>query len=99
MSQAASAPLGLGRRRRRSLPLPKIDVRRVWRSVSTQTGGFLGLCLFTLVLYLRPNDLFPAIGEFPVAKVAGVLALLLFFGEQLAAGRVTIMPDEMRYFL
>jgi O-antigen ligase len=36
------------------------------------------LYLFTLLLYVRPNDLFPAIGTFPLAKIVAILAPVAF---------------------
>lgn len=61
--------------------------------------SFAGLWLFTLVLYLRPNDLLP-IGTFPVAKIIGTAALTVFLIEQLTRGRpISVMPKEFKYLL
>src|SRR5262249_4685877 len=40
--------------------------------------AFAGVYLFTLLLYARPNDLFPAIGGFPLVKIVAVGALLIY---------------------
>src|SRR5215212_7092474 len=60
--------------------------------------AFAGLFLFTLVLYLRPNDLFPGLlGAFPVARLVGLFTLLVYAGSKLSVGeRLTIWPLEMK---
>lgn len=60
--------------------------------------AFAGLFLFTLVLYLRPNDLFPGLlGAFPVAKLIGLFTLIVYTGSKLSQGeRLTIWPLEMK---
>jgi putative inorganic carbon (HCO3(-)) transporter len=60
--------------------------------------AFAGLFVFTLVLYLRPNDLFPGVlGAFPVAKLVGLFTLLGYVGSKLSRGeRLTIWPLEMK---
>jgi O-antigen ligase len=60
--------------------------------------AFAGLFLFTLVLYVRPNDLFPGLlGAFPTAKLVGLFTLLVYAGSKLSRGeRLTIWPLEMR---
>src|SRR6266542_152229 len=34
--------------------------------------AFAGVYLFTLMLYARPNDLFPALGDFPLVKIVSI---------------------------
>ncbi|MFP5264737.1 MAG: O-antigen ligase family protein [Blastocatellia bacterium] len=60
--------------------------------------AFAGLFLFTLVLYVRPNDLFPGLlGAFPTAKLVGLFTLLVYAGSKLSRGeRLTIWPLEMK---
>jgi len=61
--------------------------------------AYSGLVLFTLVLYVRPNDFLP-IGDFPVAKIVGAAALAAFLLERLAAGRsFSVLPRELKYLL
>jgi hypothetical protein len=61
--------------------------------------GFAGLWLFTLVLYLRPNDLLP-IGAFPVARIIGIATLAVFLLEGLASGDLFApKPKEVTYLL
>lgn len=59
---------------------------------------FAGLFLFTLLLYMRPNEMFPEIfGDFPLAKIVAVVTLLGFFGSRLLAGeRLSVFPIELR---
>ncbi len=48
------------------------------------------LFLFTLLLYLRPNDLIPAMGTFPLAKIVAILAPLAYAYAQYRLGRPII---------
>jgi O-antigen ligase len=59
---------------------------------------FAGLFLFTLLLYMRPNEMFPEIfGDFPLAKIVAVITLLGFFGSRLLVGaRLSVFPIELR---
>jgi putative inorganic carbon (hco3(-)) transporter len=64
----------------------------------THRAAFAGLFLFTLLLYMRPNDLFPEVfGDFPLAKIVAIITLLGYFGSQLMAGqRLSVFPLELR---
>src|SRR5262245_53645105 len=48
------------------------------------------LYLFTLLLYLRPNDLIPAMGTFPLAKIVAIIAPLAFIYAQHQLGKPII---------
>ncbi len=48
--------------------------------------AFAGVYLFTLMLYARPNDLFPALGAFPLVKILAISVLLIYIGSKAAAG-------------
>jgi O-antigen ligase/polysaccharide polymerase Wzy-like membrane protein len=61
--------------------------------------AYRGLILFTILLYLRPNDLLP-IGTFPVVKILTIGTLLAFFLERLGqAGPLSIMPRPFKCLL
>lgn len=61
--------------------------------------AYRGLILFTVLLYLRPNDLLP-IGTFPVVKILTIGTLAIFFLDRLGqGGPVSIMPKPFRYLL
>ena len=61
--------------------------------------AYRGLILFTILLYLRPNDLLP-IGTVPVVKILTIGTLLAFFLERIGqAGPLSIMPRPFRYLL
>ncbi|MEN3332504.1 MAG: hypothetical protein V7641_1869 [Blastocatellia bacterium] len=64
----------------------------------THRVAFAGLFIFTLLLYLRPNEMFPEVfGEFPLAKIVALVTLLGFFGAKLLAGeRLSVFPLELR---
>jgi O-antigen ligase len=64
----------------------------------THRVAFAGIFFFTLLLYMRPNDLFPEVfGEFPLAKIIAIITLLGFFGAKLLAGeRLSVFPIELR---
>jgi O-antigen ligase len=48
--------------------------------------AFAGVYLFTLMLYARPNDLLPALGDFPLVKIVAISALLIYIGSKISAG-------------
>src|SRR5256885_8700880 len=60
--------------------------------------AFSGLYLFTLMLYIRPNDLFPDLfSVFPIVKIVAILTLLTYIGSRMSRGeRLTIWPLEMK---
>ncbi len=61
--------------------------------------AYRGLILFTILLYLRPNDLLP-IGTFPVVKILTIGTLAIFFFDRLGqGGPLSIMPQPFRYLL
>jgi len=66
--------------------------------VDSQRFAFAGLCAFTLLLYLRPNELFPEIlGGFPLAKLVALPTLAAYIILQLSNGqRLTKLPLEMK---
>src|SRR5215468_10081666 len=58
--------------------------------------AFAGVYLFTLMLYARPNDLIPAIGNFPLVKIVAVSALAIYILSKGAAGdRLSVWTLEM----
>src|SRR5215472_14701974 len=46
--------------------------------------------LFTLLLYVRPNDLIPAMGAFPLAKIVAITAPLAYIYAQYKLGKPII---------
>lgn len=48
------------------------------------------LYLFTLLLYARPNDLIPAMGSFPLAKIVAIIAPLAYIYAQYRTGKPII---------
>src|SRR5262245_34738955 len=63
--------------------------------------AFAALWLFTLLLYVRPNEVFPGIfGEFPLIKIVAAFALLAYLLGRHAQGKaLTIWPTELRMVL
>src|SRR5215475_14420886 len=58
--------------------------------------AFAGVYLFTLMLYARPNDLFPALGAFPLVKIVSISVLLIYIGSKISAGeRLSVWTLEM----
>jgi putative inorganic carbon (hco3(-)) transporter len=58
--------------------------------------AFAGVYLFTLMLYARPNDMFPALGAFPLVKIVAISVLLIYIGSKISAGgRLSIWTLEM----
>jgi putative inorganic carbon (hco3(-)) transporter len=58
--------------------------------------AFAGVYLFTLMLYARPNDLFPALGDFPLVKILAMSVLTIYILSKGAAGdRLSVWTLEM----
>lgn len=58
--------------------------------------AFAGVYLFTLLLYARPNDLFPFIGSFPLVKIVAIGVILIYIVSKNNAGeRLSIWTLEM----
>ena len=63
------------------------------------TVAYAGLILFTVLLYVRPNDLLP-IGTFPIVKIMTIGTLIAFFVERLlTGGPLSVMPRPFTYLL
>lgn len=62
--------------------------------------SYLGLLLFTIVLYFRPQEYYPALAPVPVALIAAILTLLAFIPSQLALyGSLTVRVRELYLLL
>jgi O-antigen ligase len=58
--------------------------------------AFAGVYLFTLLLYARPNDLFPFLGSFPLVKFVAIGIMLIYIGSKISArDRLTFWTTEM----
>src|SRR5262245_21492480 len=77
------------------------DIDLPLRSGAGATRGkhwlaFAGVYLFTLMLYARPNDLFPALGGFPLVKIVAISVLLIYIGSKISSGeRLSVWTLEM----
>lgn len=60
---------------------------------------FIGLWLFTLLLYLRPNETHPELfGPFQLTKLAAILTLVVYLSTKLSRGeQLTIWPPELKF--
>src|SRR6266581_3611279 len=60
--------------------------------------AFAGVYLFTLLLHVRPNELFPGlIGSFPLIKIVAILTALIYFASRLNENRKLMSyPLEMK---
>jgi hypothetical protein len=64
-----------------------------------QSVAYAGLMLFTILLYLRPNELLP-IGTFPLVRIITIGTLVIFFVERLGqGGPISVMPRPFKYLL
>ncbi|MCI0392816.1 MAG: O-antigen ligase family protein [Acidobacteria bacterium] len=61
--------------------------------------AFLGVYIFTFLLYLRPNDVFPALGTFPLVKIWAILSLIVYLISKRTEGERTIWTIEARMML
>lgn len=59
-------------------------------------AAFAGVYLFTLLLYVRPNDLLPFLGDFPLVKIVAIGVMLTYIISKNNAGeRLSIWTLEM----
>ncbi len=60
--------------------------------------AFAGVYLFTLLLYMRPNDLFPGIfGTFSIAKIVALVTLAVYVLSKFSKNeRLTALPLELK---
>ncbi|HEX8492715.1 MAG TPA: O-antigen ligase family protein [Pyrinomonadaceae bacterium] len=75
--------------------------RQSWVLRRGHTLSFIGLFLFTLVLYFRPYEMFPALAGYrSIAYWIAVLTLLVFIPTQLGLeGTLTARPREVNLLL
>jgi O-antigen ligase len=68
------------------------------KTAASHRIAFAGLFLFTLLLYIRPNELFPEVfGTFPLSKIVGGVAVLAYLASKLGSGqRLSILPFELK---
>lgn len=84
----------------RNVPEPKNEfsagVRRVVATPGRHGAAFAGVYLFTLLLYARPNDLFPFLGSFPLVKIVAISITLIYIISKINAGeRITLWATEI----
>jgi putative inorganic carbon (HCO3(-)) transporter len=60
--------------------------------------AFVGLFIFTMMLYVRPNDLVPGAFEtFQIVKIVAIFTILAYVGSQMSRGTgLTVWPIEMK---
>lgn len=73
-----------------------VAVRESAAAHGRHAAAFAGVYLFTLLLYTRPNDLFPFLGSFPLVKIIAIGVTLIYLSTKLQAGeRVTVWANEI----
>src|SRR5262245_15094848 len=62
--------------------------------------AFIGLFLFTLLMYSRPHEVMPEVfGVLPLPKIVAISAILIYIGSKLSAGeRVINWLTEIKMF-
>lgn len=56
--------------------LYKLNVGEIWKGFKGESGGFICLCIYTFIEYVRPQDKFSFLSDMPVAQIALLFALL-----------------------
>jgi O-antigen ligase len=78
------------------LPEPAGGSGGDWAARGKHWLAFAGVYLFTLMLYARPNDLFPAIGDFPLVKILAIGALAVYvLSKGSSGGKLSVWTLEM----
>jgi len=64
----------------------------------SQGLAFAGLFLFTLLLYIRPNDFFPGLfNVFPIVKIVAITTIIIYIGGRISRGQqLTHWPVELK---
>jgi O-antigen ligase len=94
----AEAPAGDDTRARGDADAPTRDARPALRR--GHFVSYLGLFLFTFILYFRPYELVPALAAIPMAFLAAAATLAVFFPTQVALeGTLTARPREVNLLL
>ena len=72
-----------------------------WRSRKGHTLTYVGLFLFTFVLYFRPYEMIPALsGLNSIAMILAIATLLIYLPSQVATdGTLTALPTEVKCVL
>jgi putative inorganic carbon (HCO3(-)) transporter len=86
------------RRTESVLPTPSpTDEKKERVEIGSHPLAFGGLFVFTLLLYVRPNELFPEVfGDFSIMKIVAILTLIVYIAGKLGHGeRLSIWPLEM----
>jgi O-antigen ligase len=67
-------------------------------AVGKHTMAFVGVYLFTFLLYLRPNELFPEIfGTLPIIKFIAIGTVVAYIASKMSSGEpLTIWPTEVK---
>ncbi|HEY6331892.1 MAG TPA: O-antigen ligase family protein [Blastocatellia bacterium] len=76
----------------------KLGYEQAGKTGGGQRISYFALYVFTLLLYLRPQELFATFfGDFPLVKIVAILALATYvFGRIVSGERVTIWPIELK---
>jgi O-antigen ligase len=63
--------------------------------------AFAGLFVFTLLLYIRPQEMYPDVfGDFPLVKIVAIGTLLAYFVSAITSGgRLSLWPIELNMVL
>jgi O-antigen ligase len=63
--------------------------------------AFAGLFLFTLLLYIRPQEMYPDVfGDFPLVKLVAIATLIAYFISAITSGtRLSVWPIELNMVL
>lgn len=74
------------------------DSSALERGSGSYRVAFGCLFLFTALLYIRPNEMFPGVfGTFPLSRIVAVIAILAYLGAKLGSGeRLSILPLELK---
>src|SRR5262249_12682999 len=80
---------------------PQASYWRISHSRSPFALSFVGLYIFTLLLYLRPNDIFPdELGTFPLVKIVALTTLVMYSASKLMRKQaMTFWPVELKCLL
>lgn len=91
MSEIATAPI--------EAVIPAARFAQHKDSILPAKACFFFLCLFTVAIYARPEDIFPTVGHFHLTLLLGICATIAYIGAWFSAAVPILSSRELRLML
>lgn len=91
----AEGSLPKGKLWQREIPVANRNFSKI-NAAKAYKAAFAGIWLFTLVLYLRPQDFFPPLGALQLGKIVAFLTPIAYYASKAAVRERMIWPLEIK---